>query len=126
MVSAVLDTSALMLPIEHDIRLFDELERLLGAVDPIVPEAVVEELDSLSGAGGKEGKAASVGGELVERHCRVVATSQHRADDAVLALAREGRTPVVTADIELIERAKDAGLSVIRPRGHHHMVLEHP
>ena len=44
MVSAVLDTSALMLPIEHDIRLFDELERLLGAVDPIVRSRLQDEL----------------------------------------------------------------------------------
>ncbi len=123
---AVLDTSALMLPIEHNLRLFDELERVLGAVDPVVPDAVVAELDRLSDSGGQPGKAASVGLQLVDRHCEIVPSETSNADDAVLAVATQLHVVVVTADIELIERAHDAGLSVVRPRGHHHLILEPP
>jgi len=45
MTTVALDASALMAPVERDLRLFDELDRLLGAVDPVVPGAVLEELD---------------------------------------------------------------------------------
>jgi len=46
-----LDTSALMMPVELDVRLFDELSRLLEDYTAVVPEAVVEELRQLAEAG---------------------------------------------------------------------------
>ena len=57
----VVDTNALMMPVECNVRLFEELERLLGTVECLVPDAVVAELESLSGSASEEARAASVG-----------------------------------------------------------------
>jgi len=80
MVDAVaLDTNALMMPVELDVRLFDELDRLLGGTsggdgsagfEPVVPQSVVEELRRLSESGGEEGIAASVGHDLATAAAR--------------------------------------------------------
>jgi hypothetical protein len=90
-----LDTNALMMPVECDVRLFDELARLgYGDATLLVPEPVLAELDALAGVGdadrpgtgGQERVAARVGRDLAER-CRPVATDATYADDAVVELA---------------------------------------
>ena len=112
----VLDTNALMMPVEADCRLFDELERVLGepaaALTPLVPRAVVAELDRLAADGtGREATAAAVGRDLVGR-CRVVETDESYADDAVVALA-ERADYVVTNDRPLRDRLLGRGVRVI-------------
>jgi hypothetical protein len=85
----ILDTNALMMPVECDVRLFDELDRLgLGGddADLVVPAPVVAELDRLAGGNGRAGVAASVGRDLADR-CRTVETDASFADDAVVELA---------------------------------------
>jgi SSU processome protein Utp24 len=58
-----MDTNALMMPVECDIRVFDELDRLFGRdlADTVVPSAVLDELDDLAGGHGEAATAASVG-----------------------------------------------------------------
>ena len=55
-----MDTNALMMPVERDVRVFDELERLLGtdasALDLVTPRAVVADLESLAAGRGEEGR----------------------------------------------------------------------
>jgi rRNA-processing protein FCF1 len=134
--TTVLDTSALMAPVESDLRLFEELDRVLAAEadatgrperdpDPVVPEAVVAELADLAGGAGQEATAASVGHELVER-CRVVATEADYGDDAVLELAlREGHR-AVTNDRELRRRLLAAGVPVASLRGRTNLAVTRP
>lgn len=127
MTTVAVDTSALMLPIELDIRLFDELERLLGDYEAIVPAQVVAELDRLSEEGGTVGKAASVGSSLAQQHCRVVEVDSASADDAVLELATSGAaTYVVTADRELADRVRTAESPAITPRGRRQLAIQPP
>jgi rRNA-processing protein FCF1 len=118
--TVVLDTNALMMPVEFDVRVFDELERLTGrppaALDLLVPRAVVAELDRLAEGTGEAARAARVGRDLVER-CRVIETEEAYADDAVLALAREDGALVVTNDRSLRGRLLDAGVRVAGARG---------
>lgn len=122
-----LDTSALTLPVELDIRLFDELERLLGSIDPIAPRAVELELRRLGEGSGVPARAAGVGLDLLDEHGRVVGTSTPVADDAVLELALDGPAAyVVTADRDLARRALSAGIAVVSPRGGQHLVVERP
>lgn len=122
-----LDTSALMLPVEVDIRLFDELERLLGAVDPIVPAAVQLELGRLAEAGGRDGRAARVGLTLAQSRCRAVSTDATPADDAVLELATGGSAAyLVTADRALRDRALQADVPVVGPRAGQRLVVHRP
>ena len=115
--SVVLDTNALMMPVECNVRVFEELDRLLGEYDAVTPQAVVDELDKLADGAGEAATAASVGLDLVER-VRVRDTAASYADDAVVELAQaDGVTHVVTNDKPLQQRLRGAGVSVISLRG---------
>jgi rRNA-processing protein FCF1 len=137
MVDAVaLDTNALMMPVELDVRLFDELDRLLGGssggggstgFEPVVPQSVVEELRRLADSGGEEGIAASVGHDLATDRCLTVDTEASYADDAVVELARDGQADyVVTNDGPLQERVTDAGVPVIALRASNKLAITRP
>ena len=81
-----MDTSILMAPVETGVRLFDELDRLVGSYEALVPAAVRDELAALSQGAGDEARAASVGLDLADR-CEPVDTDESYADDALVALA---------------------------------------
>ncbi len=122
--TAVLDTNALMMPVELDVRLFDELDRLLGAFDPLVPRAVLTELAELREGSGEEGTAAAVGHDLADR-CTVVETDASYADDAVVAAAEsaDDEVYVVTNDRPLRDRLLAAGVDVIGLRGRNTLTI---
>jgi rRNA-processing protein FCF1 len=134
--TVALDTNALMMPVELEVRLFDELDRLLGGAsgaagsagfEPIVAQSVIEELRRLSDSGGEEGIAASVGHDLATDRCLAVATEASYADDAVVELARDGQADyVVTNDGPLQDRVTDAGVSVIALRGSNKLAITRP
>ncbi|WP_049921771.1 PIN domain-containing protein [Halopiger djelfimassiliensis] len=122
-----LDTSALMMPVELDVRLFDELDRLLESFEPTTPQAVVEELRRLSEKGGREGTAATVGHDLATERCLVVDTEASYADDALVELAREGAVDyVVTNDRPLRDRVLEANRPVIALRGRNKLAITQP
>ena len=134
--TVALDTNALMMPVELDVRLFDELDRLLGGVsddegstgfEVIVPQPVIEELRSLADSGGEEGIAASVGHDLATERCVPVDTEASYADDAVVELARERVADyVVTNDQPLRDRVLDAEVPVISLRGTNTLAITEP
>ena len=126
--TVVLDTNALMMPVECDVRLFDELERLLGDVDLVVPRTVIEELDRLAGSGnGAAATAASVGADLARDRCRVRETDAGYADDAVVELATgPDATHAVTNDGPLRRRLLDAGVPVVSLRGTNKLAITQP
>ncbi|MFC6989639.1 DUF188 domain-containing protein [Haloplanus sp. GCM10025708] len=113
-----MDTSALMMPVECGVRVFEEVERLLGeSPDWVTPAAVRTELDRLSAGGGTEATAASVGLDLADR-CRTVETDASYADDALVDLAERGDCEyVVTNDLPLRDRLLERGVRVIGLRG---------
>ena len=117
-----LDTSALMLPVQADVRLFEELDRLLGAgtYELVVPRVVVAELESLARGNGAEATAAGVGRDLADR-CAVVETEASYADDALVELADRGEVDcVVTNDRPLRDRLP---CKVIGLRGRNQLAL---
>ncbi|WP_293029731.1 PIN domain-containing protein [Natronococcus sp.] len=122
-----LDTSALMMPVELDVRLFDELERLIGPTELVAPQPVIEELRRLSEKGGTEGTAASVGHDLATERCLVVDTEESYADDALVELAREGSVDyVVTNDRPLRDRVLEASIPVLALRGRNKLAITQP
>jgi rRNA-processing protein FCF1 len=140
-----LDTNALMMPVELDVRVFDELDRLLGGArqapepasgdeprtdgyEPVTARAVVEELRRLKDSGmGEEAMAASVGLDLAMERCRIVEHGESYADDAVVALAETGAFDyVVTNDRPLRDRLLDAGVPVIGLRGRNQLAITRP
>jgi rRNA-processing protein FCF1 len=112
-----LDTSGLMMPVECDVRVFDELDRLVGDVDLVAPSAVVAELDGLSAGAGEAATAAAVGRDLLER-CRIVETDASNGDDALVELAARGDCEyVVTNDRPLRDRLLGLDVRVVGLRG---------
>ena len=130
MPTVALDTSALMMPVECDVRLLEEMERVLGAsiadLDLVVPAAVVAELRRLADGGGEAATAASVGADLAADHCRVVETDAGGADDALVELAGGEADYVVTNDRPLRDRALDRGCRAIGLRGRNKLGLSEP
>ena len=118
MVIVGLDTNALMMPVECDIRVFEELDRLFGpAAELVVPSAVLDELDRLASGSDEAATAASVGKDLAGR-CRVVETNVSYADDAIVELATDGKLDyVVTNDAPLRDRLRSHGVHVVSRQG---------
>ncbi|MFD1569439.1 PIN domain-containing protein [Halorubrum laminariae] len=121
-----LDASALMAPVEANVRLFEELDRLLGAYEAVVPAAVVDELDGLQAGNGAEATAASVGADLAAR-AETVETTATYADDALVELVTTGRVDgVVTNDRPLANRVLEADAPVIGLRGRNTLAITEP
>lgn len=122
-----LDTNAFMMPIRNDIRVFDELHRLLSGFECVTLRGVVEELESLAESeSGKEAMAASVGADLTER-CRLIDHEESHADDAFVALARDHWFDyVVTNDRPLRDRLLAEHVPVIHLRGRHKLTITQP
>ncbi|MFB6139037.1 MAG: PIN domain-containing protein [Halosimplex sp.] len=125
--SVVMDTNALMMPVECDVRVFEELERLVGAAELLVPDAVLDELAKIADGRGEEATAASVGLDLARDRCESVAHGAAYADDAVLELARrEGVTHAVTNDGPLKRRLLDVGVPVVSLRAENKLAVTQP
>ena len=121
----VLDTNALMMPVECSVRVFEELDRLgFDEADCLVPRSVLAELEKLSAGGGEEGTAASVGRDLAGR-ARVLDHEESYADDALVELA-DRFDYVVTNDLPLRDRLLEAGVSVIHIRGRNKLTITQP
>ena len=123
-----MDTSALMMPVECNVRVFEELDRLLTTDDLAAPRAVVDELAKLAdGNNGAEGTAASVGHDLATERCRIVDHEESYADDALVELAAAGECDyVVTRDHPLRDRLLERGVPVIGLRGQHKLAITQP
>ena len=125
--TVVLDTNALMMPVECDLRLFDELDRLLDGPQTVVPHAVVAELSKLAGGTGEEATAARVGRDLARDRCEQRDTDATYADDAVVELATTPEvTHAVTNDGPLQRRLLERDVSVISLRGQNKLAITQP
>jgi len=125
--TVVMDTNALMMPVECDVRVFEELDRLVDPARLVVPEAVLDELAKLADGAGEEATAASVGLDLARDRCESVAHDEDYADDAVLEVAeRTEVTHAVTNDGPLKRRVLDAGVPVISLRAENKLTVTQP
>jgi rRNA-processing protein FCF1 len=119
----ILDSSSIMMLFEHSIDLEDELTRLLGKVEIIVPKPIVEELNYLSENGkGRKKRLAKPALELIKDY--KVIESKGKGDDSVLFLAKKLNAVVVTNDKELRNRIKAESLKTIYLRGKQKLVLD--
>ena len=105
-VKVLLDANALMMPAQFQIDLFDELRMLIGAFDPVVLPGVLQELNGLTRAKGRDGSAARCGLTLAEK-CTIVQNTDLKAgsvDAQVVEYAAQNKCLVVTND----RRVRDA------------------
>ncbi len=121
--TVILDSSSIMMPFEYSINLEDELTRLLGKTNILIPKPIVEELIYLSKNGkGRKKRLAKPALELIKNYKTI--DSEGKGDDSVLFLAKKLKAIVVTNDRELRNRAKKESLQTIYLRGKKRLVLE--
>lgn len=104
----VLDTNALMIPVQFGVDIFSELHRL-GYDEIWIPKPVIDELRNIKK--GKERIAARVALSLAKR-CEIV-SSEGNADDAILRIASDAHASVLTLDTELRKVLRKANIPVI-------------
>jgi rRNA-processing protein FCF1 len=107
----IIDTNALMIPIQFNVDIFDELQRL-GFDEFVVPKAVLDELDTLvERSRGKDKMAAKVARSLADR-CEAVDIAGF-ADDVIVELAENSGAAVLTNDIQLKNRLREKDITVV-------------
>ncbi|HKM42092.1 MAG TPA: nucleotide-binding protein [Methanocorpusculum sp.] len=113
-IKVILDTNALMMPLQFNIDLFEGLLELLGAYDALVPAEVVYELRGLSVGCGKDAAAARFGLTVASR-CTVLPelTDDIPVDDKVIISAEMFNGVVVTNDRELRKRLIQRRIPVV-------------
>jgi rRNA-processing protein FCF1 len=114
----ILDTNVLIMHMEYRINLEDELTRLLGAYEILIPSAVIWELKGISN------KYSKLALKFIEKF-RVV-DSVKRGDEAILSLARHLHAVVVTNDRELRAKLKEHDLKVIYIRQRSYLAIDIP
>jgi len=113
-INVVLDTNALMMPLQFNVDLFEGLRELLGAYDALVPAEVVYELRGLSTGRGKDAAAARFGLTVANR-CTVLPELAENipVDDKVIQSAEMFNAVVVTNDRELRKRLIQRRIPVV-------------
>ena len=120
----ILDTSAILTLFEFSIDLEDELTRLLGSYEIIIPSAVLSELKLLSESGKGNKKIKSKAAlKLIEKY-KIFNIDAKNADDSVFLLAKKLNGFVFTNDGELKNRIKKISLPVIYLRSKQKLVIE--
>jgi rRNA-processing protein FCF1 len=117
----VLDTNALFLPVRTGFPLESEVARLLPGARLVVASSTVRELAALEA----RRTPLALGARAYASRFPVVDT-EREGDAGVLDAAVRERATVLTADRELQERVRAAGLAVLVPRDRHRLELQRP
>jgi len=109
----ILDSNALMMLFEFSINLEDELTRLIGKYDIVIPKPVLNELIYLSenGKGNKKNLAKS--SLKIAKKFKTIDADGKNVDDAVLLLSKKINGVVVTNDKELRTKLKKNSCPVV-------------
>lgn len=121
----LLDTNALMIPVQFGIDLFGNLREILGSFEPVTVPGVILELKGISRGRGTDSAAARVG-LIIAEQCTLVDTEVHRdldADEQIVQYAAATGSVVVTNDQELRKTLHRRGVDVISMRNRKQMQL---
>ena len=127
-IRVLLDTNFLMIPIEYEINVFDEIEKLLNRKpEYITISSVINELKEIAKKGKvKERKAALTALKLVNEYKVKVIEDYNikgeKTDEKIINLARilKGNVVIATNDRELRLRIRKMGIPVIMYRERDH------
>ena len=113
----ILDSNALLVPLQFKIDVFSDLERLLNrSFEVILLSSVKRELEALARKGSpKMRKNASYALKLAKK-CRYVEVNfpaSELTDDVIVKIAEEWKSPVFTNDRQLKQRLRDISVPVI-------------
>ncbi|MHB8633374.1 MAG: type II toxin-antitoxin system VapC family toxin [Thermoplasmatota archaeon] len=114
MPAVVFDTNALLLPFTSGVRVEEEIERLMGPSEWLVPSCVAWELERLAKGKGASARAARMAQKLAQRATAVPARLP--GDDGVLEVAHAHHAALFTNDRRLQAEAARRGLTVLVAR----------
>lgn len=80
---------------------------------PVVISSVLLELRRISRVGGKDGRAADLALQIIEKLKIPIIETSGNADDALIRCATESGDYIATLDKELCRRAKSAEIEVL-------------
>jgi len=124
-VRVLLDTNALFMIFEQNIRIEDELQRLLGSFDICIIQQIYDELIFLQQKGtGKQQKLAKTALSFIKRYPLIEGIQKESVDASLLHTAMDLSAIVVTNDVELRKKLMRTGLQTIFLRGKNHLMLE--
>jgi hypothetical protein len=115
----ILDTNALMMPFQFKLNLEQELDRLLGKYEIIVPSSVRAELEWLS----KSNIIAKSALALSKRYRALFVGRHQTTDSSILKLAKQSRAYVVTNDTNLRTKLRAQNTPVIYLRSKTHLSI---
>jgi rRNA-processing protein FCF1 len=120
MLKVILDSNALLVPLQFKIDIFSDLERLLNrSFEVILLSPVKRELEAKARKGSpKMRKNASYALKLAKK-CRYVEVdfpASALTDDVIVKIAEEWKSPVFTNDRKLKQRLRDISVPVIYVR----------
>jgi rRNA-processing protein FCF1 len=117
MITVLLDTNCLLIPHQHGIDVFAEIERLVPEEHKVVTlSTVITELEGLVDSS-HDGVSAKVGLKLAKEKGVEVIPSEGPVDDALVGFARAQRAIVCTNDAALRARIAKAGAQTMVMRG---------
>ncbi len=139
MKTVIIDTNMILVPGQHKVDIFTELDRIMDEPYEIhILQGVLDELARLAKGNSADAQAARLGKMLLEhqqnRNFAVATTTQCKAlkiisgsnglhvDDVIVAIA-EDDTLVATNDSELKRRLLEKGIRVIYLRQQQHLAI---
>lgn len=112
MVSVLFDSSFLMAIVEHPTTWFEDMTEMVGKVEPVTLDCVVQELKRISSRQGKRSKFASLALEFAGDF-GVEPSGKGEVDDEIVSYAISKNSAVATVDRELIRTLKARRVKVV-------------
>ena len=126
MIKVILDTNFLMVPAQFRVDIFSGLEALLNQkAEPIILSSTYSELQKIASKRLKEGKAAEMALQLINKFKIVKAEpyANETGDDLIVRFAKKFNCPVATNDKELRKRLRSLGIRTIYLRQRSHLAI---
>jgi rRNA-processing protein FCF1 len=119
-IKVILDSNALFVPLQFKIDIFDCLKQLLKRnLELILLSPVKRELETLAKKGSSKMRKNALYALKLAEKCKYVkadASSLALADDVIVKVAEEWKSPVFTNDRQLRKRLRDISVPVIYVR----------
>jgi rRNA-processing protein FCF1 len=126
-IKVILDTNFLMVPAQFRVDIFSGLEALLNQkIEPIILSSTYSELQKIISKHLKEGKAAKMALQLINKFSVVKAEPyvNETEDDLIVRYAKKFKCPVATNDKELRKKLRSLNIPVIYLRQKRRLELD--
>lgn len=122
----LLDTNFLLIPFQHKVDIFAELDRILNQEYSLfILDRCVEELEKLKAGKGKEAEYAKMALSLIKmKDIKIIKTEERKHTDKLIA-DQEGYI-IATRDMNLIRELRKKPFKVITLRQKSHLVFIEP